>query len=36
VARGVTDEDIQGKNAQFAGPPDLADAIMEADRVVSF
>jgi hypothetical protein len=36
VARGVTDEDVQGKNAQFAGPADLADVTMEVDRVLSF
>lgn len=36
MARGVTDEDIEGKNAQFAGPADPADLTMEADRVLSF
>jgi sulfur relay (sulfurtransferase) complex TusBCD TusD component (DsrE family) len=36
VARGVTEEDLEGKNAQYAGPDDLADLMMEADRVLSF
>jgi sulfur relay (sulfurtransferase) complex TusBCD TusD component (DsrE family) len=36
VARGVTEDDLQGKNAQFAGPADLADLMMEADRAINF
>ena len=36
MARGVTEEDLQGKNAQFAGPDDLADLMLEVDRVLSF
>ena len=36
VARGVKEEDLQGKNAHFAGPDDLADLLLEADRVLSF
>jgi hypothetical protein len=36
MARGVTEEDLEGKNAQFAGPDVLADLMMEADRVLSF
>jgi hypothetical protein len=36
VARGVTEADLAGKNAQFGGPDDLADLMMEADRVLSF
>jgi hypothetical protein len=36
LARGVKEEDLQGKNAQFAGPDDLADLLLEADRVLSF
>jgi hypothetical protein len=36
VARGVTQQDLEGKNARFAGPDDLADLMMEADRVLSF
>ena len=35
-ARGVKEEDLQGKNAKFIGPEDLADLVMEADRVLSF
>jgi sulfur relay (sulfurtransferase) complex TusBCD TusD component (DsrE family) len=36
VARGVTEKDLAGKNAKFAGPDDLANLMMEADRVLSF
>jgi hypothetical protein len=36
VARGVTEDDLQGKNAHFAAPADFADLMMEADRTVSF
>ncbi len=36
MARGVTDKDLEGKNAEFAGPDDLADLMIEADRVLSF
>jgi hypothetical protein len=36
MARGVTEQDLEGKNAEFAGPDDLADLMMDADRVLSF
>jgi len=36
LARGVKEEDLQGKNARFVGPDDLADLVLEADRTVSF
>lgn len=36
MARGVTEADLEGKNAQFGGPADLADLMMEADRVLSY
>lgn len=35
-ARGVTEADLAGKNAQFATPDDFSDLMLEADRVVSF
>ena len=34
--RGVTEEDLAGKNAQFTGPTDGAKVIAQYDRVVSF
>jgi hypothetical protein len=36
VARGVTDADLAGKNARYAGPDELAELMMAADRVISF
>jgi hypothetical protein len=36
MARGVIDQDLEGKNAEFAGPDDFADLMMDADRVLSF
>jgi hypothetical protein len=36
VARGVTDEMITSKNGQNAGPDQLADLMLEYDRVLSF
>ena len=36
VARGVTEEDLQGKNAEFAGPAEFADLMMEADSTDTF
>jgi hypothetical protein len=35
VARGVTEEDLEGKNAQFVTPKILAERVAEADKVVS-
>jgi len=35
VARGVTDEDLKGKNAQFITPKVFAEKVAAADRVVS-
>ena len=34
--RGVTEEDLVGKNAQFAMPVDGANVIDQYDKVVSF
>ena len=34
--RGVTDQDLAGKNAQYAMPADGARVISEYERVVSF
>lgn len=36
MARGVTEADLEGKNAQFIGPEGLAGLTMEADRVLTF
>jgi hypothetical protein len=36
VARGVTEADLEDKNARFIGPDELTDLMMEADRVLSF
>jgi hypothetical protein len=33
-ARGVSEDDLQGKNAKFITPKDLADLTVAADRVV--
>jgi predicted peroxiredoxin len=35
VARGVTEDDLKGKNAQFANPKLLAEKVVAADKVVS-
>ena len=35
-ARGVTEEDLAGKNAKFGTPADAANAHAEYDRVVTF
>ena len=34
-ARGVTDEDLAGKNAKFGTPVDAANAVAEHDKVVT-
>jgi predicted peroxiredoxin len=36
AARGVTDADIDGKNAQWATPHDLVRLIVENDRTVTY
>jgi predicted peroxiredoxin len=36
AARGVTDADIDGKNAQWATPHDLVRLIAENDRTVTY
>jgi hypothetical protein len=36
VARGVTEHDLDGKNARFVGPDEMTDLMLEADRVLSF
>jgi hypothetical protein len=35
VARGVTEEDLKGKNAQFINPKVFAEKVADADKVVS-
>jgi hypothetical protein len=35
VARGVTEEDLKGKNAQFINPKMFAERVATADKVVS-
>ena len=35
MARGVTEEDLKGKNAQFVNPKVFAEKVMAADKVVS-
>jgi hypothetical protein len=35
VARGVTEEDLMGKNAQFINPKIFAEKVAAADKVVS-
>jgi len=35
-ARGVTEEDLVGKNARFGTPSDAANAHAEYDRVITF
>jgi hypothetical protein len=36
VAREVTEKDLEGKNAEFAGADDLSDLALDNDRVLSF
>jgi hypothetical protein len=36
VARGVTEEDLQGMNAQFITPKDAAVLAVAADRVFNY
>lgn len=35
MARGVTDDDLKGKNAQFITPKLFAEKVVAADKVVS-
>jgi hypothetical protein len=35
VARGVTDDDLKGKNATFINPKVFAERVAAADKVVS-
>jgi hypothetical protein len=35
VARGVTEEDLKGKNARFINPKIFAEKVAAADKVVS-
>jgi hypothetical protein len=35
VARGVTEEDLEGKNARFINPKVFAEKVAAADKVVS-
>jgi hypothetical protein len=35
MARGVTEQDLQGKNAQFVTPKIFAEKVVAADKVVS-
>ncbi len=35
-ARGITEQDLAGKNAKFVVPADAAKAIAQYDKVVSF
>ena len=35
MARGVTEADLKGKNAQFITPKVFADKVAAADKVVS-
>ena len=35
MARGVTEEDLKGKNAQFVNPKFFAEKVVAADKVVS-
>jgi hypothetical protein len=35
VARGVTEHDLKGKNAQFITPKIFAEKVASADKVVS-
>ena len=35
-ARGVTQEDLRGKPAEFAGPPELVKLAVEYERVITY
>jgi hypothetical protein len=35
VARGVTEDDLKGKNALFVNPKIFAEKVVAADKVVS-
>jgi hypothetical protein len=35
VARGVTEDDLKGKNARFVNPKVFAERVAAADKVVS-
>jgi hypothetical protein len=35
VARGVTEDDLKGKNARFVNPKVFAERVAAADEVVS-
>ena len=35
MARGVTEEDLKGKNATFINPKIFAEKVVAADKVVS-
>ena len=35
MARGVSEDDLQGKNAAYKGPDDFAELVVAADRVVT-
>ena len=35
MARGVSEEDLKGKNAQFVNPKIFAEKVVAADKVVS-
>jgi len=35
VARGVTEDDLKGKNGQFINPKIFAEKVAAADKVVS-
>lgn len=35
MARGVTDDDLAGKNAAFISPKIFAEKVVAADKVVS-
>ena len=35
-ARGVTESDLRGKNAEFAGPPQLVKLALEHDRTFTY
>jgi hypothetical protein len=35
MARGVTEEDLKGKNAQFINPKIFAEKVAAADKIVS-
>jgi hypothetical protein len=35
VARGVTEDDLESKNAQFVSPKIFAEKVAAADKVVS-